>query len=439
MNQIKLFSIILFLNSCYFGGGLGSFNTVYNLPSVGDTTTPSSSEYFYFDVDTLKYRSENTLPPLYEISTTEEYGDSSRRESVSNCEIPLNILEEEDGLTLSESTENLICILDVLEGDLVIKDIHLTFNFPEGMCSYVRTGLPWHFNREIEEGPIVITEETEGEDATTLYCDSNEESSAGCGDKPDNSACKEQCEEGDEVCQGNCDLESLEYAQCLVSSGCQEDEEDLCPGEVKCCSGGAKVNGEPWEPEQECFGGPALIAEGDIAIPYPDFYKNFVRDLPEGGLKEEFTLPNIIDSNESITRSSVAIANYHSQLDLSADDLRELERTVLPITLQESPFFPTAPRLFFEFHCLDEGAESLHTILVMIREWNTLEEFWDFYTDGGNDSADPDIEGEEGDECDYEDRAILSGESGVCNDSDDLDDYDDQDNYPYLDYSGGSN
>lgn len=438
MNQIKLFSVLLFLNSCSFGSLSLQRNTVSNLPSVGDTTKPSSSEYFYFDIDQAKYRSEKTLPPLYEISTTEEYGDSSRRNSVSNCEIPLNIIEEEDGLILSESTENLLCILDVLEGDLIVKDLHLTFNFPEGMCSYVRTGLPWHFNREIEEGPIVESEEIQGADIGTVYCDSrNGRSQPACGDPPDNSACKAACGEDDGICQRNCDRDSARYAQCLVSSGCLENEEDLCPGEVKCCSGGAKVNGDPWEPERGCFGGPALIAEGDIALPYPDFYKDFVRGLPEGGLKEEFTLPNIIDSNEGLTISSTAIANYHSELDLSSEELRELRRRALPLTLQPNlSYTESSPRLFFEFHCLDEGAESLHTILVMIREWNTLEEFWDFYTDGGNDSADPDIEGEEGDECDYENRAVLDDDPEMCNDSFDLDDWDGS--YPSIDYTGGS-
>ena len=254
INQLKLFCFLFFLNSCYFGAFDFQYNTSYNLPSVGDSSNPSSSTYFYFDVDKSRYKSERELTPYYEISTTEEYGDGNRN-SVSNCEIPLIIAEEDEDLILSESTETLVCILDLLEGDIQVKDLHLTFNFPEGMCSYVRTGLPWHFNHEILEGPVV-EEKTCGEDAgegcETTYCDTNR------------------------------------------SGFCKTEAEDLCEGEVKCCEGGDQGDGEPWEPEQECFGGPALVAKGDIALPVEDFYKYLVRELPEGGLKEDFTLPNVI-------------------------------------------------------------------------------------------------------------------------------------------------
>lgn len=401
MKQIKLFFFVLFLSSCYPGNlALQRYNTAFNLPSVGDSSSPSSSEYFYFDIDEAQYRSERQIPPYYEISTTEEYGDGERnKNSRSNCEILLNLIEEEEDFSLSESSETLICILDLLEGDIQAKDLHLTFNFPEGMCSYVRTGLPWHFNYEIIPGPRTAkcqstTGTGDDEETEDLFCDATQ---PGCAEGDDTQTCP---------------------------SGSVEEEEDLCSLEKPlCCYGGLKEDGEEWEPDLECYAGPALIAEGDTALPAGEFYKYLVRELPEGGLRESFTLPHGIGIHGG-QRSSLTHANYIKILDRSPEDLRNLERGSLPDFLQEG-FFHLPPRLFFEFDCLDAGSESLHKILVMIREWNTLEEFWDFYLDGGNDSADPDITGIEGDDCPYEDRRILEDDLAACNDHFDMDDIDD--------------
>ena len=54
----------------------------------------------------------------------------------------------------------------------------------------------------------------------------------------------------------------------------------------------------------------------------------------------------------------------------------------------------------------------------MIREWNTEEEFLDFYEDGGNEDADPNIEGEEGEdgECQYEIGNRIGDNPAQCND-----------------------
>lgn len=415
MNQIKLVFVVIFLNSCFFGGLNTQYNTVYNLPSVGDSTKPSSSTYFYFDVDRFKY--DNRVTPYYEISTTEEFGDSAQRNSVSNCEIPFVPIGN-GNLSISESTENLICILDLLEGDLVIKDLHLVFNFPEGMCSYVRTRLPWHFNHEILPGPIV-QEVTCGEGASegceTTYRNTQSELPAGWG---------------------------------APTSGVTE-QDDLCPSvgadSVKCCSGGRKSSegeqeGDRWEPDEACFGGPALVTTGDIAVEGNDDYSFVVArlmEVPEGGLKTEFTIPSLLENHNNSFKFSTSMANYHSDLDLPPEDLNQLRRNSLPVFLQNSDNFPYSPQLFFEFECLDQGSESLHKILVLIREWNTLEEFWNFYQDGGNDDTDPDITGFEGTDCDYEeDRSTLWGEEGLCNDSKDLDDI--TRGYPKAEYESSN-
>ena len=144
----KIATLFVLLSSCYFGGG-GGYNSnnlslFHSLPSVGDVGY-SDSEYFYIDLDVERYRNE--IVPYYEISTTDNFGDSVDRDSPSNCEIILS--EDSDDLVKTPSENTLICILDFLEYDLLIKDLHIKYNFPHGMCEYVEVSLPWHFNYPI--------------------------------------------------------------------------------------------------------------------------------------------------------------------------------------------------------------------------------------------------------------------------------------------------
>lgn len=415
MLKKPLFPDILFLSCFLFlfpscqlnlkGAGGGSFN----LPSVGSDYSPSDSEYFYVDLDVDTYESGDHIVPAYEISTTEEYGDSDSRDSPSNCEIEyISVDEGED----KDATETKICILDIPEWEFIVKDFHLVYNFPEGMCEYTRVGLPWHFNHEVLPGPVVQECERqtgtndEGDPETeTGFCNRISGSAVECSDDPT-------------------DLNS-----------CVEEEENVCPGDPKCCYGGETIDGEEWEPELECFGGPALVVNG-WDLPPEAFHRTIVSALPEGGLKNTISLSNLTSVNgaesfgfrasgggaSGFASTSFPYANYIEELDSSIEDLQSVSRDeLLPFLQASASGFPYIPRLFFEFSCLDSAGEVLHEILFMIREWNTLEEFNEFYDSGGDDS-DPDVEGSEGEDCEYEDRATLDGEFNQCNDLLDFDD-----------------
>ena len=107
---------------------------------------------------------------------------------------------------------------------------------------------------------------------------------------------------------------------------------------------------------------------------------------------------------------------------MPSKDLDTVNRNNLPDFLLRSPHYEYTPRLFFEFACLDSAKESIHEIYLMIREWNTFEEFEAFYESAGADEGDPDVEGIEGKDCKYEYRGGGSG-GGLCNDWKDLDDF----------------
>ncbi len=397
-------------------------DTMFHLPSIGSDYLPSDSELMYVDLDVQQYESENLVVPYYEISTNERYGDSISRDSPSNCEIEY-IEPDEDSASSGDWTEVLFCVLDVPEWLFVVTEFHLVYNFPEGMCKDAVVALPWHFNYPIQPGPVV---------RECTKPSSNQEGSENQGES------------------GYCDNSvSSGYGSC---AGCNvSDEENLCgvggnTGIPKCCFGGRKTDGSIWEPDPECFGGPAFVTSNFSDVDQAT--RRVITPLPEGGFRQTISFRNLVEvnGNQSIGRfveggsnvtgyasSSAPYANYLKALDKELDDLRSVNRDDLPHFLQPGNY-KAIPRLFFEFDCLDEAGELVHGIRLMIREWNTMEEFSQFYADGGNDTSDPDVEGEEGDECEYEDRSILEDEFLQCNDLLDLDDVADCDSdlYPVL-------
>ena len=84
---------------------------------------------------------------------------------------------------------------------------------------------------------------------------------------------------------------------------------------------------------------------------------------------------------------------------------------------------------FITWACLDNAKEVKHRINLLIREWNTQEEFSSFKESEGS-RGDPDTGGLEGSECDYYEKsnAIF----GSCNDLRDADDF--GTDYPVTDY-----
>ena len=130
---------------------------------MGADFAPSDADLFYVDIDVESYETGNNLAPYYEISTTEEFGDSVLRESPSNCEIEHFPPEDGEEGPVGDSSQTKICIIDVPEYDFLVNDLHIVYNFPPGMCVYASHALPWHFNHETAIGPIVTECESGGE------------------------------------------------------------------------------------------------------------------------------------------------------------------------------------------------------------------------------------------------------------------------------------
>ena len=64
----------------------------------------------------------------------------------TNCKIPVE----------QESTEDLYCIMDIMEGDLWFHSLVLEYNVPEDMCDFLDFQVSWHFNQKIGKGPSKV-------------------------------------------------------------------------------------------------------------------------------------------------------------------------------------------------------------------------------------------------------------------------------------------
>ena len=401
LSFLFFFFLTLFcLPSCYFN--TSSISTTFSLPSVGEDFSAADSEVFYLDLDLNAYESSGETIPLYDINTTEIVGDSVFRNSPSNCE--LEYTPQEEGLRQSSDTK--ICILDAPEWAFTLKNLHLVVNVPEGMCETMGFSLPWHFNFPVIAGPDSIKCPVEvGDSSQELYCEAT-------------IAVDSETQAITKACPAN-----------ASTTSCYEKEEDLCPsfsGGPKCCYGGENEDGKKWTPDLECFGGPALES---TQLPPANFYVTHNVTIPENGLRQTISLTQLITGPSA--PQNVPHANYLKLLDISLQELKSLDRNIrpkLPDFLKRPDFYKHTPNLFFKFTCDDPAHESQYELLLLIREWNTMEEFMAFYNSGGSEEGDPDIGGLEGSDCEYEER----GRSHLCNDWLDLDDYAAIGSYPRL-------
>ena len=396
--KINLFFLIasVTLAGCHFGTGFTNI-----APSIGSKTSPPNEEFMYLDLNESYYDNLGVEPPLYELNTTEEAGPSDRRDSVSNCEI---FYDEEE-----PADPGLICILDYMEEEFLEYDLSIVFNVPKGMCSYLRWMPPWHYNRRMGHGPPVL-------------CQVKETTGDGEEEETEESLCL--------PVGGACPTE--------ITAGCSQDAEDLCPyiyarpnGEkLNCCLGNYTIIGttdsgvESWGGNaQNCMGGPGRTSWSEYdENGYPAYLIDYIL---EDGLRITENIANLLEVAQGGAHST-PIANYIKDFDKPWEELEEDDSIEFPTFLrQEESVIARSGRPFYTFLCTDSAGDILHQINLMIREWNTYEEFMAFYeSEGDDDSANPDVDGEEGDNCQYENRRLF-GElipEGYCNDYLDMDD-----------------
>ena len=202
---------------------------------------------------------------------------------------------------------------------------------------------------------------------------------------------------------------------------------------------------------KNCIGGLARLnwsAFDDNGFPIP-----LVAPSGSSGVRETYELPNLLSKNK--TRHSLPTANfytgigeedestsseYRNKSELTPEDAGEPNNYCNKDNEKEDNYkflcsggVKSYP--YITWSCLDQNYEVRHQIHLIIREWNTQEEFLSFKESNGS-SGDPDTGGDEGDGCDYYTANTHAQYFGACNDLTDLDDQDDKGSYPNLPYQG---
>ena len=108
--------------------GIAGSSSQYSLvPIEGlSTTNIPNAKFFYVNLYAAYYTGEG-FDPLDALIYA--MGDSPG----VDCKIPVE---------QTESTEDLYCIMDVMEGDLWFHEIVLEYNVPAGMCDYLSFDVP---------------------------------------------------------------------------------------------------------------------------------------------------------------------------------------------------------------------------------------------------------------------------------------------------------
>lgn len=422
-------SCIIDTGSSFFGDGFSA------LPSVSASSTLApDSHWLYIDLDENYYTNQGLKVPLYEINTTDEYGDTlSERQSSSNPEgiSPSNCeVEFDPDIDFSEQhSKDIYCIMDVMEEEFNSVNISLIYNIPDGMCHHVVTRMPWHFNQEAGFGPSRIykceIQVLTGTDENGVSaCSTEERYFLNGSDCPSDDACPTP---RNIRARGRADIQEF----CARYDKSNQGKGNCCFGEYTVINPNdpdtSEVENGEWGGDlKTCIGGPARTsweAFNDVGLPIP----REVLTNHEEGYREKFIIESISEAfNGTIAPYSLVWANYIKALDVESSRVPERVEQLLE---RDNPLFSRneifAPYYFFSVECLDPASEVLHALHLMIQEWNTYEEFYDHWVSkGATQENDPDVEGTEGSDCDYEeDRLGSTSYYPECNDMLDLDDF----------------
>ena len=527
-------------------GGGGSYAAFSSLPSVEEDAfnerVIDEDEYFYVVVDNAKsVRKNDKLDYLL-------YARDLGPGQANGCKIAKS----------RSSTEDLYCMLDVLEGDLFLQDIELEYSVPKGMCNYLEFKLPWHYNQKIGLGPEHIYSCGEGENAQyydrplnfssasisceegtqacsgggqptscvsggdikpncasgEAYCSTGTPASAKCEKDGSSRTVTQRCDsngqpatysctgEGESFVPSSCDDGTLACVEgrlvcksskapvCSCPSGGKSNKTAFCntggesnpeenldrseEGLANCCFGMHEVTEyksnqttggfDKSEGKQEdwggvfhqCIGGLAKVNGvqiGNISGPGISFVgvpAGLVEPAFNKREQENYTIPHIrsfdpisIIQQGSTLRNRINRVDKRKSLSLATcwgddsgpegckvqdDGWPDKMYIADDISLRNLPGVFGHP--FMSWSCLDAGYEVRHRIHLIVREWNTEEEFLDYQSsEGSNGDANY---SQDSDACDYYSPDNWISPEPQCNDLQDVEDL--RGDYPEVRY-----
>jgi len=434
--------IAFLIGSCTQSSQLSSFDasSFSSLPKwEDDRSTIPDDQFFYVNV--VRNDDFNALIHAFEGGLN------------TDCKIPKE----------QSSSNDLLCILDIMEGDMWFHDTQIEYNIPEGMCEYFALKTHWHWNQRTGHGPRKVYScnqaTTEG---TQRYCtrsctkgashtecvDIYDTCASECtsGDTEDVNQCRRACEDERDECAAECAID-IDDTYAEISELCEYDTTDNHEDGTNCCLGKYTLespSGDVGDPTDwggnvgECIGGLGRVNwdhHDDDGYPI-----GVVTRVPAAGYVNTYQIPMIesfyagnIAGNPGLTyTNSLDVANFYTGIEnLDFHPFGGSPNPDRPDIYKHTPTFPNnhPPTIlpsgepYMRFTCLDTAHEVRHQILLVVREWNSRAEFIDFHDSDGR-QGDPDVEGTEGSDCDYYEPS-ESNQFTDCNDVIDVDDLED--------------
>ncbi len=279
------------------------------------------------------------------------------------------------------SSEDIVCLVEVPEGDIYYHGLELTYNVPAGMCTFLRRSPYWFYNQESGYGPdsltIAVSANTTG--VVSAYTCSVDGGAAGaCGGQKEitvnQSTSTPTCvydktsTGGQNCCFGKYTF-TINKTNTDTSVTTTETSEKSWGGDYKTCIGGSG--------RTDWTGYESTSMDKNIPV-------DLIDDAEDGILsKYKITAPIKTTNN----RKNYDIANFytpalHSHDGYVAGTVSTLPYFIDPIDDRSGSLMYSGSDSY-SFVCLDQAYEVLHRIRVYVREWDTEDDYLAFKSSSG--------------------------------------------------------
>lgn len=329
------------------------------------------------------------------------------------CEIAASV-------TLSSGDTN--CTIDVLELDNYMHDVDINYNVPQDSCEYFVITPSWHWNFSTGYGPSAVTLEVDSQGNLTdlaggaadngcstvqngvgVSCAAAAEISTTSGNLP--------------ICAYNHSHDNNDDPNCCLGSYTQtklvdtDDDGTADSTTVVDLDWGGNI--------ANCIGG--MVRRGWAETDRDGFPNSVIQYVADSGINDVIKIPanasNVVDSFQYGTNFYETTGNPHSHSGFVSATTSNVPYAFDPIDdLDGTSMRGFGFQVPYTFTCLNRGGEVKHRMNVYVREWNTYFE-WLTYISSAGTSGDPDVRGLEGTDCEFE-SAFGDG----CNDYTDFDD-----------------
>jgi|GEM_PF-2069857 len=398
--MLRVVTIIFLMTSAFFSAGCSGGSAVSggdNFPSeLPDSPTAG------FDTTGFFVGVRNSTEIRSHVRTAGSFGTS--------CQI--------DG---EAASTDLVCYVDVPEGDLYFSGVDLVYNVPAGMCRYLARETYWYYNEELGQGPGSITMNyTINGDATAIVaatCSVDGGATGPCNGFAEvefdinGTSIEPKCvydrtdSKNKNCCLGDYTLTSVKTA---IDSGGGPSTVTTTVSNLSWESGGQQV--------KSCIGGAGRVNWSSYTKGYG--YPTGVIEFAENGISETYKLES---PNQKLNNgSNYSIANFysanpkHTHGSFATALTSDLPYFIEPITDRNGTGMVSGNDSY-SFECLDEAFETKHRIRVYVRDWDTYADYLAYIASSGVTSV-PDSSGLEGVGC-------TEGLFGPCNDNSDLDNF----------------